>query len=48
VDKRGIREVRRACEELVDFAPAMAAYGFYELGEIRLRVGELVGAEAAR
>jgi class 3 adenylate cyclase len=41
------QEVRRACEELLDFAPAMAAYGFYELGEIRLRVGDLLGAEAA-
>jgi DNA-binding CsgD family transcriptional regulator len=41
-------ELRRACEELQRFgAFAMAANAFYELGEIRRRMGDLEGAQAA-
>jgi class 3 adenylate cyclase/tetratricopeptide (TPR) repeat protein len=40
-------EVRRATEELVDFAPAVAGAAFHELGEVRLRVGDLDGADEA-
>jgi class 3 adenylate cyclase len=42
------REVRSACDELVAFTALDAASeGFYELGEIRLRTGDLLGAEEA-
>jgi class 3 adenylate cyclase len=40
-------EVRRACDELRDFHPAVAGAAFHELGEVRLRMGDQVGAEAA-
>ncbi|MHB8588483.1 MAG: adenylate/guanylate cyclase domain-containing protein [Candidatus Dormibacteraceae bacterium] len=40
-------EIRRACVELPNHSPAMAGYAFCELGEIRLRVGDLTGAEEA-
>jgi DNA-binding SARP family transcriptional activator len=41
------QEVRRACEELERFVPRRAAAAFYQLGEIRLRIGDLGGAEEA-
>ena len=41
------QDARRACDELEHFAPASAAFAFYELGEIRLRVGDLTSAEEA-
>jgi class 3 adenylate cyclase len=41
------QEVRRACRELVEFVPADAGEAFYELGEIRLKVGDLPAAEGA-
>lgn len=41
------QEVRRACEELKDFNLEAAAEAFYELGELRLRVGDLPAAEKA-
>jgi tetratricopeptide (TPR) repeat protein len=37
-------EARRAAEELVDFLADVAGEAFNELGEIRLRMGDLVGA----
>ena len=37
-------EARRAAEELVDFLADVAGEAFYELGEIRLRMGNLPGA----
>jgi tetratricopeptide (TPR) repeat protein len=37
-------EARRAAEELVDFLADVAGGAFYELGEIRLRMGDLPGA----
>jgi class 3 adenylate cyclase len=40
-------EVLRATEELVDFLPAIAGAAFHELGEIRLRIGDLDAAEEA-
>jgi class 3 adenylate cyclase len=40
-------ELRRACEELADFNPRVAGQAFYEIGEIRLRMGDLAGAEEA-
>ena len=40
-------EVRRATEELVDFLPAIAGQAFHELAEIRLRTGDLDGADEA-
>jgi class 3 adenylate cyclase len=40
-------EVRRACDELVDFHPAIAGEAFHELGELRLRMGDLTGADDA-
>jgi class 3 adenylate cyclase len=41
------QEVRRACDELRDFNLYYAAEAFYELGEIRLRLGDLPNAAAA-
>ena len=40
-------EVRRACGELRLFAPKVAGTAFRELGQIRLRIGDLDGAEDA-
>jgi class 3 adenylate cyclase len=40
-------EVRRAVDELRDFHPAVAAAAFHELGEVRLRMGDLTGAGEA-
>jgi class 3 adenylate cyclase len=42
------REARQACTELQEFGlPMFAADGFYEIGEIRLRSGDLQEAEEA-
>ena len=41
------QEVRRACDELLEFSPVHAGAAFHELGEVRLRVGDLAGAEDA-
>lgn len=42
------QDLRRACEELQRFgAFAMAADAFYELGDLRRRMGDLEGARAA-
>ena len=40
-------ELRRACDELFDFSPMHAGAAFHELGEVRLRMGDLAGAEEA-
>lgn len=40
-------EARKACAELKDFSLDYAGEGFYQIGEIRLRVGDLDGAEKA-
>jgi class 3 adenylate cyclase len=40
-------DARAACEELLPIAPSVAAAAFYELGEIRLRLGDLAQAEEA-
>jgi len=40
-------EARQACDELRGFNLGYAAEAFYELGEIRLRTGDLDGAEEA-
>ena len=40
-------ELERACEELAEFNPRVAGEAFYEIGEIRLRTGDLSGAEEA-
>jgi class 3 adenylate cyclase len=40
-------ELQRATEELSDFNPRVAGEAFYEIGEIRLRMGDLAGAEEA-
>jgi class 3 adenylate cyclase len=40
-------EIRQACAELPSHSPEMAGYAFCELGEIRLRVGDLTGADEA-
>ena len=40
-------EVRRACEELTDFNPAIAGAAFHELGEVRLRMGDFDAAGEA-
>jgi class 3 adenylate cyclase len=40
-------EARRACEELKDFNLEAAGEAFYEVGEIRLRVGDLGAAQEA-
>jgi tetratricopeptide (TPR) repeat protein len=42
--KEAEHEARRAAEELVDFLADVAGEAFYELGEIRLRMGDLSGA----
>jgi class 3 adenylate cyclase len=41
------REARHACDELSGFNVSYRAAAFYELGEIRLRVGDFVGADQA-
>ncbi|HEV2784895.1 MAG TPA: adenylate/guanylate cyclase domain-containing protein, partial [Solirubrobacteraceae bacterium] len=41
------QEVRRAVNELREFNLEFVAEGLYELGEIRLRIGDLAGAEEA-
>ncbi len=41
------REARLACVELADFSMVFAGEGFYQIGEIRLRMGDLDGAESA-
>lgn len=41
------QEARRALTELEKFNLEFAAEGFYELGEVRLRIGDLVEAEDA-
>ncbi len=40
-------EVRRACDELSEFSPVHAGAAFHELGEVRLRMGDLEGAGEA-
>ena len=40
-------EARLACAELQDFSLDYAGEGFYQIGEIRLRIGDLDGAEKA-
>ncbi len=41
------REARRACAELDGFHVPNVAAGYVEIGEVRRRLGDLVGAEAA-
>jgi class 3 adenylate cyclase len=41
------RELRVACDELFEFSPVHAGEAFHELGEVRLRMGNREGAEAA-
>jgi class 3 adenylate cyclase len=41
------RQAEAACEELRDFDRQITAGGYYEIGEIRRRRGDLAGAEAA-
>ena len=41
------REARRACQELEGFHVANVAAGWVEIGEVRRRLGDLVGAEQA-
>ncbi|MGH2427668.1 MAG: LuxR family transcriptional regulator, partial [Candidatus Limnocylindria bacterium] len=40
-------EARQACAELQEFSLEYAAEGFYQIGEIRLRMGDLAAAEEA-
>ncbi|MBD0348752.1 MAG: hypothetical protein ICV59_06335 [Thermoleophilia bacterium] len=40
-------DAQLACDELRDWSPRTASEAFYELGEIRLRTGDLEGAEQA-
>ena len=40
-------QARQACAELAEFCLDYAGEGFYQIGEIRLRVGDLEGAEEA-
>lgn len=40
-------EARVACDELIEFQPSYAGEGFYQIGEIRRRMGDLAGAEEA-
>jgi class 3 adenylate cyclase len=41
------QELQRATEELADFNPRVAGQAFYEIGEIRVRMGDLDAAEQA-
>ena len=43
--KEAEHEARRAADELADFLTDVAGEAFYELGEIRLRMGDLRGAD---
>ena len=45
--KEAEQEARRACEELKEFNLGYCAEAFYEVGEIRLHMGDLPGAEEA-
>jgi ATP/maltotriose-dependent transcriptional regulator MalT len=52
LDRRGLwndaeREARRACEELEELNLPMAAVGYSHIGELRRRLGDFAGAEAA-
>jgi tetratricopeptide (TPR) repeat protein len=40
-------EARQACGDLLEVMPAFAGEGFYEVGEVRRRLGELADAETA-
>jgi DNA-binding CsgD family transcriptional regulator len=40
-------EARRACSDLLDTMPSFAAEGFYQVGEVRRRLGDMAEAEAA-
>ncbi|MGZ8600514.1 MAG: adenylate/guanylate cyclase domain-containing protein [Actinomycetota bacterium] len=40
-------ELRTATQELTEFAPNHAGMGFHQLGEVRLRMGDVAEAEAA-
>jgi class 3 adenylate cyclase len=40
-------ELEQACDELFTFSPPHAAAAFHELGEVRLRMGDLESAEEA-
>jgi class 3 adenylate cyclase len=42
-----VREAAQACEEMRPYNMSVTAEAFYELGEIRLRLGDLAGAEEA-
>jgi class 3 adenylate cyclase len=44
---RAEEQARIACAELSDFSHDFAAEGHYQIGEIRRRLGDLAGAEAA-
>jgi class 3 adenylate cyclase len=41
------REARRAGSEMEGWLPSIAAQAYYEVGEIRLRIGDLEGADKA-
>jgi class 3 adenylate cyclase len=41
------QEARRASDELLDFNVGYAAEAFYEIGEVRLRMGDIAAAEEA-
>jgi class 3 adenylate cyclase len=41
------REARTACVELQDFCLDYAGEGYYQIGEIRMRLGDVAGADAA-
>lgn len=45
--KEAESEARLACDELRDFAVAYAGEGFYQIGEVRLRLGDYGAAEQA-
>jgi len=45
--KEAESEARLACDELRDFAVAYSGEGFYQIGEIRLRLGDYGAAEQA-
>lgn len=45
--KEAESEARLACDELRDFSQAYAGEGFYQIGEIRLRLGDYGAAERA-
>ncbi len=40
-------EVQKACDELYEFSPVHAGAAFHELGEVRLRMGDLASADEA-